>query len=444
MLEQETENIIAALRDSTIGPREEVQLRDVLGAEIPRGVKRYVQAETLRWLRDELEASPKFARIDPRVPGVARLSRAFLLSLSEGYSYRREEYLGLLENAVHFLENYLCRPQWTIENFVFQEGRAVPVQTVLAKLEYTVEYSYFRTLIEKIAHQRGWNDIGLEEFRTLLVAIDDQVVKQHNPRELALLAKPIFDFILMRDTPPDAAIPLKPVLVFFEDKKMKILHDYIESICSIRERSDITLDELTTLVEDLYLGNTGALDPAVPVTPEQDPEDAGPSTPGQPPPAEAGFDTGRPSMFDFVTEEPDGRLEEPPAEGAAGNRKEPRESPETSPDILPPPATRPNIALSLTFAGMQQSPAAAPGLPDLDELIPGNLRARFIRKIFSKNEQEYDDVIAALSGAETWKDASLLLNKLYNTSGLDPFDADVVEFTDTIYRRYMNAESEGQ
>ena len=125
---------------------------------------------------------------------------------------------------------------------------------MVSKLDCTVDYAYFKTLIQKIMQRRGTRDISAEEFRTMLVRIDDQIVKQHNARELALLAKPIFDFLLLRDTPPDVSIPLKPILVFFEDKKMNILRDYIESICRIRRRTEITLDELTTLVEDLYLG----------------------------------------------------------------------------------------------------------------------------------------------------------------------------------------------
>jgi len=94
-----------------------------------------------------------------------------------------------------------------------------------------------------------------QQFRSLVGSIDEQIIIQHNARELALLAKPIFDFVLLRDTPPDVAIPLKPILIFFEDKKMDILRNYIESICRVRDKADLTLDELTTLVEDLYLGH---------------------------------------------------------------------------------------------------------------------------------------------------------------------------------------------
>jgi hypothetical protein len=205
MLEHETDQIRAALMARTIGDRETILLREVLAADIPRGIKTYIQAETVRLFESELFALPRFSRVDRRAPGFRLHGRAFIAAMSALYSFPREEYLSLLENTIHFLENYLCRPQWTIENFVFESGGRVPVHDVVAKLECTVDYSYFRTLIQKTLQRRGIPDIGAEDFRAMLVRIDDQIVKQHNARELALLAKPIFDFLLLRDTPPTSA-----------------------------------------------------------------------------------------------------------------------------------------------------------------------------------------------------------------------------------------------
>ena len=240
MLEHETEAILATLSARTIAGRDAILLGEILGADVPRGIKTYMHAETVRQLETELFASPRFARVDRHRIDVRRHGRAFIASMSAHYSFPKEEYLALLENAVHFLENYLCRPQWTIQNFVFESGTQMSTQDVVAKLDCTVDYAYFRTLIQKVLQRRGSAAISAEEFRSMLVRIDDQIVKQHNARELALLAKPIFDFLLLRDTPPDVSIPLKPILVFFEDKKMTILRDYIESICRIRQRDEIT------------------------------------------------------------------------------------------------------------------------------------------------------------------------------------------------------------
>ena len=459
MLELETEAILATLRGRTIGERESILLREILVADIPRGIKTYMQAETVRWLETELFASPRFSRVDRESPGVRRHGRAFIASMSALYSFPREEYLSLLENAVHFLENYLCRPQWTIENFVFESGGSMSAQDVVARLDCTVDYTYFRTLVQKILKRRGTRDITVEEFRTMLIRIDDQIVKQHNARELALLAKPIFDFLLLRDTPPDVSIPLKPILVFFEDKKMTILRDYIESICLIRRRTEITLDELTTLVEDLYLGqgDTPAPSPRDGTQKEPEPAEAetqGMDGEGEPPEPEiplsfeepGAFEPApglqSPSIFGFVTEEPDGR----------DDRHLPEEPPPQRHPPLPPAEPAPLPQADAPRAPQPERPRtpepyerlfAGSGLTDLRGLIHGHTRSRFVKRLFDRNEGAYEDVISALNDCETWRDASQLLNRLYTTGGLDPFDPDVVEFTDAIHRRYLGAEKDG-
>jgi len=463
MLEHETDAILATLRTRTIGDREAILLREIFVADIPRGIKTYMQAETVRWLEAELFASPRFSRVDTQAPGVRRQGRAFIASMSALYRFPREEFLSLLDNAIHFLENYLCRPQWTIEHFVFESGGSMSAQDVMAKLDCTVEYAYFRTLIQKIMKRRGNRDISAEEFRTMLIRIDDQIVKQHNARELALLAKPIFDFLLLRDTPPDVSIPLKPILVFFEDKKMNILRDYIESICSIRQRTEITLDELTTLVEDLYLGQADTPPPPLPPGAKEEPLPAdavptGPAAggeipePGAPLSAEdlQGYEPTIelhvPSIFDFVTEEPDGRddrphADEPPPQSIPPlpRGEVPRPPGADAPRSPQPEKPRIPESYERLFAG-SEPPA---GLTDLHEIIQGHTRSRFVKRLFNRNEESYEDVISSLNRSDTWRDASLLLKALYMSNGLDPFDPDVVEFTDAIHRRYLGAEREG-
>jgi hypothetical protein len=516
MLEHETESILKTLGGRTIGDRDSVLLREILAADIPRGIKTYIQAETVRSLETELFALPQFSRVDREAAGVHRHARAFIAAMCALYRFPREEYFALLENAVHFLENYLCRPQWTIENFIFESGGRMSAQDVIAKLECTVDYAYFRTLIQKILQRRAARNVSPEEFRSMLVRIDDQIVKQHNARELALLAKPIFDFLLLRDTPPDISIPLKPILVFFEDKKMNILRDYIESISRIRQRTEITLDELTTLVEDLYLGQAAPPVPPPPAPaaqiepqaveaaiPEEDSdvteEPASAVTPEPeelPSPEEfrsyeTTIEIQAPSFFDFVTEEPDGRddgpLPEeprpqrtpplPPSAPAPEAPHAPPEAPPSAPDATrpapEPPTSAPDATRPAPIAppSAPEAPRPAPraaqtrapeksrapesyerlfasseppaALTDLREIIQGHDRTRFVKRLFDRDEDTYEDTISSLNNSGSWRDAAFILNSLYIAKGLDPFDPDVVEFTDAIHRRYLDAEKDG-
>ena len=58
MLETQTDAIIAALTERKIGTGEGIMLQDILSSDIPRGIKAYIQADTLQVLADELFAQP--------------------------------------------------------------------------------------------------------------------------------------------------------------------------------------------------------------------------------------------------------------------------------------------------------------------------------------------------------------------------------------------------
>ena len=471
MLEHETDVILEALIARTIGARESILFGEIQSADIPRGIKTYLQADVIRSLESELYSSPRLARVVRTTPGVRRQGRAFVASMAATYAIPRAEFLPLLENAVHFLENYLCRPQWTIEHFVFESGDRVRTADLVAKLDCTVEYAYFRTLIPRVMERRGMHDVSVEEFRDMLGRIDDQIVRQHNARELALLAKPIFDFLLLRDTPPDVSIPLKPILVFFDDKKMKILRDYIESISRIRQKEAITLDELTTLVEDLYTGQGEAEPPAA---------ERETGTQAQPERSVVA-DSTSPAGITPAATPPAADAVAPPVEGvpwvippdaappsAAPGAAPPEPAPPAAPQEAPPPEITPRAApgeadqetdrsvfeptleikMPATFEfmteepdGLEDGPPAdePPMPPDIRRLIDVHERSRFVKRLFDRNEEKYEDTITALNTAATWKEAARLLNALYTSSGLDPFDADVVQFTDAIQRRYQDA-----
>ena len=162
MLEKETEHIIETLTERTIGRRESITLKDAITAEMPKAVKVYMRTEVIRWLKADLEAAPRFGKVNRNAPGINQLTGAFLRSLCDAYQFTRNEFLTLLDDAVHFVENYLCRPQWTLENFLFDNAEKVSAEDLFFKLGYTVEYSYFARLIEKLVRQWGFSSPHLQ------------------------------------------------------------------------------------------------------------------------------------------------------------------------------------------------------------------------------------------------------------------------------------------
>ncbi len=464
MLERETDLILQLLTERTIGPRDSIVLKEVLGSTIPRNIKKYLQCEVVRRLSSDLLSTPSFSHIPVKAKTTAAVVESMLQLVAPEYVFPRREFLITLENGVHFLENYLCRPRWTLEHFVFEKEECVPVDSLLSSLEYFTDYSYLRDLIKRATRIKGWSEIHRDDFRALVEKIDAQVVMKHAAHEMAMLTKPIYDFLCLEDAPVDRAIPLKPLLVFFDDKKMKVMKEYVEEVAKNRGHAELSIAELGEIIDTLFIGDSTTLQAEVPTV-----------TAG----AVALESTVQvnDSPVESTDDGPEGKEAEPdPAEARVGIEQGERTRKETETAISNPDASNivteiqsapeglgiaTNPTLSLTFAGLKETQQARPlprqtrsteaigradGLPDVQgqtggltnlyDIITQEQRERFIEKVFKKDDAYYTGIMTALNTTLTWKQASLYLNELYQTNGLDPFTDEVVEFTDAIHSRY--------
>ncbi len=460
MLEKETDLILQLLAERTIGPRDSIALKEVLGSTIPKNIKKYIQCEVVRWLSSDLRSTPSFSHIPTKAKTTSAVMESMLQSLAPEYVFSQREFLNTLENGVHFLENYLCRPRWTLEHFIFEKEERVPVDSMLSNLEYFTDYSYLRDLIERASRIKGWFEIERGAFRSLVARIDAQVVMKHSAHEMAMLTRPIYDFLCLEEAPFDRAIPLKPLLVFFDDKEMKVLKEHVEEMAKTKGRSELSLAELAEIIDTLFIGDAPPVQEEVPLETARavTPEPAGQFNDS---PTESNEEktTSPPEPHDEVENDPD-------ATKITTDRQAPPENPR---------AVR-NPTLSLTFAGLTETQQTQPlprqtdgglarqtrstesigqadGLPDarlnadggqgqvgglanLSNLIAQEQKERFIEKMFKKDDAYYAGIMTALNRTLTWKEASLYLNELYQTNGLDPFADEVVEFTDAIHSRY--------
>ncbi|MBI4536010.1 MAG: hypothetical protein HY708_07005, partial [Ignavibacteriae bacterium] len=431
MLERETEIIIQILTESTIADRESITLNEILAANIPKAVKAYIQADVRNLLNEEITKSPKFSRVNRTAPGISQLERTLLRSLAVEYTFSRDEYIATTENAVHFVENFLCRPQWTLNQLMFERQDCIPVGELLSKLDYLSEYSYFGRLIEAYVRQKGWLEVTTEDFRRLIGRIDEEVIRQHNASQLALLTKPIYDFLLLSDAPMNRAIPLSPILIFFADKNLTPYKNYIERVCHIRSRSEISLAELIGIMEDLMQMEAQVSAPEVSeVTSSIQTEPAAEANSG-----DTANETSE--MTEVVTSEVDqqamaspqndvdnvvprtddpAQKDEPQVEESSSQESVEDNLEEAIGDERPASQTeseadaaRRNIALSLTYAGMAETHRAEP-LPDINDIINGDQREKFIKKLFMKDEAYYGVFIITLNKTQTWQQATVYLD----------------------------------
>ena len=396
-----------------IGERASCRLSDALEAPIPAGVKRYLLAEIVALLESDLASSPRLQRLLGGSDPVGRTRSAILQGLAPLYEMTREDFRAMLDAALLFTGRMLIRPLDTVERDLIGGRNSVTLDALRAYFSRTADYGYFPRLAEEVFRRRGICEMRADEFRVLMAKIDDQVVLQHGAQEFALLMKPIFDFVLCRDAGRNDPVPLDPILQFLNDKKMTITREYIESISRLRDLQTITLDQLAGYLGDLHADETPAESEATPPVPPQ--SQAAPAV---------------------IAPEP---ALEPPAHGIPVLGGPAHGASPLGPPALGPPA------LGLPGQGAQVSgengTEDAPLLPDIRKLIGEKERSRFVRHVFKRDQAYFYGVIATLNTFWTWKEASAYLQQVYSVNRLDPFDKDVVAFTDLVHRRYSGGDS---
>ncbi len=412
MLEQETERIIVNLTDRTIAHREQITLHEALACRIPEGIKAYLRAEVLRLLEDDLWQTRRFPPILTGNADSAAAVRAFLRSVALEYVFTRPEFVATVDQAVHFLGNYVCRPQWTLHQFAFNQGDPISVASLEVRLEYVTDYSYMTGLITGYCRRKQWREISSSQFQSLLARIDHAVVRRSSWTELARLARPVFDFFFLSGTDADTA-PVKALLVFFADKDLEVVREYVERACQLRNLERISMSQLADILKELDMMEH--------LQPEEAPAEEKPTGV----PAEAG-DRAAGSAGETAPEgppisaeiTPDAEAPPPPAAEGGEIRHDPR-----------------NIALAMTFAGMKENPPDAT-LPSLTSIIASEDQALFLRNIFDDDPEFYAGIIDMLDHITSREEAQSRLRNLFESRGIDPASDAALRFSAAVGARF--------
>ncbi len=404
IFESEIEAIIHTVRSHTIGEDESITLRRILMSDIHPAIKAYFKAEVEKTLSQERTLELRSKKFPYSHPEIMSLQQQTDLLLMHHYQFNQHEFDSLLDESVHFQFNYLCRPQWTLMNFVFGGQRKVSTNEIEKKLAYCVDYTYFGILIRRYLIDRGLTEMTYEEFRSILQKIDLEVVARHSSAELARMMRAMFTFVdAGRLTPHDRfdqpTIPVNAAVVFFEDKELTDLKERLELERDTNKLTHITLNELANIIERVRSGDEHAMAPGMYHTPglvsEVEPTD-GNGERSSPPP-------------ELVP-----AAEDQGAEKSDGHEKPPVESENTASTTA---------ARKVAFV-------------DLRTLLSNPDRKLFLKKIFSKDEVKLEEAIDQINEFPTWTEATHYLDSLFVAQGVDPFSPVAVQFTERVYARF--------
>ncbi len=398
IFETEITTIIHTVQARTIGEGDSILLKNVMTSDIHPALKEYILAEVKKLLQQEREKEVRSKRFPYALPEIVSLQRQTDILLVQEYEFTRGEFESVVDEAVHFQFNFLCRPQWTLLNFVLENNRTVSATVLERKLRYAVEYQYFRKLIRRYVLDRGLAEVSYEELRDLLERIDREVVAQHNASELARMTRPLLAFIeagqlqLKKDL-LDHVLPINAAIVFFEDKKLDDIKLALE-LERNQGTDEISVSHLAILIARVRGEKAFTPEkPSQPITEEQKPEEL--------------VDH---SVFQFVHKS----TEDPPTSPVAGSE---------------------------VIEKNEQALNVTPRVLDVYTLFSPSDQKLFIRKLFKKNEVEFRNTLDGLEPLQTWEEASVYLDSVFQANDVDPFSKEAIRFTDVIQSRYLQPPS---
>ena len=273
MFEQELETLHHIIRNNTIGNGPSISMKSILESNIPNSVKSFFKSE-IEWLlfqEHRLETRTRRFNYDQEDIRMLQEQTDFLLVYH--YVFVQEEFLHVCDKAVHFLFNYLCRPVWTLENFLFDEKNSLTRDELKIKFNYCSDYSYYRTITERYLQTKNKTEVTREETVELLRKIDREIIRENSAVEVGRMTEPFFAFIFSIQEKiggnAQRGIPPKALSYFFDDKQLPSVSDHI---LKLRDRgvTVIQYDELVSELKDVFLKKGSYLEKESVAAPHRD------------------------------------------------------------------------------------------------------------------------------------------------------------------------------
>jgi hypothetical protein len=409
IFEKEIETIIHAVHIKTIGEDDGIVLKKILSARIHPVISAYFKAEVEKKLAQERGLEYRSKRFSYSLPEVRSLEEQIDLLLVQNYHFSLQEFESLLEESVHFQFNYLCRPQWTLLNFIVGEQRRVASEHIEKRLKYCVDYTYFPELIKRYIADHGLAEVTYEEFKALVEKIDHEVVARHSSLELAHMTRALFDFIESGKMVPQVefeqqTLPINAAIVFFEDKNLPGICTRLEFERDHNHVIQLTSDRLADIIEIVRTGNedaTAHLPASTMVPPDAIPQ-----------------------------------ANEPPLTMVVGDTGLMQETSNGNQSVEQ--SVQPKTRLLVFGENDEKYLASTPSAKQKEilDLFSDEEFTLIVRKLFANDEPAFRGAVTEISLLRTWEQVAQYLDKLFLINQTDPFSAEAVGFTDKLYAHF--------
>lgn len=228
---------------------------DLLTLELHPAVIKYISAEIDYLIFEDRQKLLSESMFDYSGEKIDEYFEKISAEIKKSKRISQEYVAKLVLYSITFNVNFLTRPNWTLEMFIFEKSDSKPVEEIKKILEYVYYYKYLKDVLAAYFEKKKLLSINSEEFSGLLKNIQEIGKESYLSKMLNTLLSSTSDFL--NQVGSRNSIPTEAVELFLKEKE---LDTHLQAVNSNFTEEELDLEEIKKVFQnpDEYLvaGNT--------------------------------------------------------------------------------------------------------------------------------------------------------------------------------------------
>jgi hypothetical protein len=392
---------------------ERVKLSTLISdVELPEDFKKFAEAEVEELMDQEKLGESRTGKFDLSSPDIQALFKEVRHILKNSHEFSREEFLELADKASKFVFNYVIRPRWTLEKFLFKGEQQIGRSSIAKVSRFFNCYSYYPKGITEYLDFHGKSELDIETWRRLHSKIDEHLLSTL-PAKLNSLTSPMFK--LFEFSSGAEKVPSDAMVLFFRDKSATDIVDRIEFAKDVKSIRSLDVMTLAMILE----ASSREVSQNIAVLPASE----------EPPKEFRSFE--RQKVTHPLRPEESAPLKasevtnESPAPPPSAEHGKPAAAPK------PEPLTPPEERRGATAASVRT-------------LMSAKLEEKIVKKIFHGSKSGYQIAVHRIDESMDWRGAAKIVEGIFIDNDVDPFSKYAVAFTDAVNAKFRSTRSSAE
>ncbi|MCB0279993.1 MAG: hypothetical protein KDD94_10840, partial [Calditrichaeota bacterium] len=381
----------------------------------PESIKHYFDQEVENWIIEEEVKFESSDRFDYDKPEVRQHIDQIFDHLKSTATFDINKFNQLLERAIKLEKDFTIRPQWTMTNFFFKDSDKVRTKQINDALRYFFVHDHYKSRLTEYFNLKYLQEINSEQFKVLIKEIDDKIYNANPKDEAANLVKTIVAFV-NQGTDDKDKLSVEVLIQAFKDRHNDAMTKLFEDQKK-NGKDTLSLDEILKVIQE-----GGAETETKQEEVQLDDIDIS--------------DVKAPEVEEEEEDEEDDIEEEEEEKAAPASEPEPEPAAPAASASQDPVIDEDDRARQMAEV-LSSNVSSGEPLGDLAELIDRRDRRKFVKKLFKKDENAFNQFITSINALQNWKDASTMIEDEFYNRDINPYSKEALSFSDIAYTRFF-------